>query len=275
MSDYLGSILARKRREVARRHAHATLAACAAQRLDEHEPQDRGALAVQRLRRSADAPPRVIAEIKMRSPSAGPIRSRSAGLIQAIARDYVAGGAAAVSVLCDGPGFGGSPLDVRRAAAAITAPVLFKEFVLDPIQVTLARSVGAHMVLLLVRAVEPGVLGELVEEVLRQRMAPVVEAADENELEIALATRATLIGVNARDLRTFRVDPERARRAIARIPSGRVAVHMSGVVSTEDFLAVAASRADVVLIGEALMRDPAPSVRLREWLAACAATTSR
>jgi indole-3-glycerol phosphate synthase len=274
MSDYLDSILARKRREVARRHAHVGLAGLAAESRAGHETRDRGAFAVHCLRRGANAPPRVIAEIKMRSPSAGSIRSRSAGLVQAIARDYVEGGAAAVSVLCDGPGFGGSPLDVRRAAAAITAPVLFKEFVLDPIQVTVARSVGAHMVLLLVRALDASALNELVEEVLRQRMAPVVEAADEDELEIALATRATLIGVNARDLRTFRVDPARARRAIGHIPSGRVAIHMSGVVSSEDLQDVAASRADAVLIGEALMRAPAPSSRLREWLAACAGITS-
>jgi indole-3-glycerol phosphate synthase len=270
MDDYLGPILARKRREIARRHAHGALAAVAAEQVGGHEPRDRGAIAVERLRRSGDTPPRVIAEIKMRSPSAGSIRPRSTGLVQAIARDYVEGGAAAVSVLCDGPGFGGSPLDVRRAATAVSAPVLFKEFVLDPVQVTLARSVGAHMVLLLVRALDQRALGELVQEVLRQRMAPVVEAADDDELEIALATGATLIGVNARDLRTFRVDPERARRAIARIPSGRVAVHMSGIVSGEDLRAVAASRADAVLIGEALMRAPAPSARLREWLAACA-----
>jgi indole-3-glycerol phosphate synthase len=195
--------------------------------------------------------------------------------VQAVAREYVQGGAAAVSVLCDGPGFGGSPLDLRRAAGAISAPLLFKEFVLDPIQVSLARSVGAHMVLLLVRALDPRALADLVDDVIRQRMAPLVEAADEDELEIALATRATLVGVNARDLRTFRVDPERARRAIARIPSGRVAVHMSGVVSSDDLRAVAASRADAVLIGEALMRAPAPGALLREWLAACGTVAAR
>jgi indole-3-glycerol phosphate synthase len=267
MSDYLGPILARKRREVARRHAHAALRRSAASGTAAAEWEDRGALAIERLRRSTGAAPHVIAEIKMRSPSAGSIRRRTPGIVQAVAREYVQGGAAAVSVLCDGPGFGGSPLDLRRAAGAISAPLLFKEFVLDPIQVTLARSVGAHMVLLLVRALDPRSLADLVDEVIRQRMAPLVEAADEDELEIGLATRATLVGVNARDLRTFRVDPERARRAIARVPSERVAVHMSGVVSSDDLRAVAASRADAVLIGEALMRAPSPSALLREWLA--------
>jgi indole-3-glycerol phosphate synthase len=234
---------------------------------------DRGGFAIERLRRSGAAAPRVIAEIKLRSPSAGSIRPRSARLVQTIAREYVQGGAAAVSVLCDGPGFGGSALDLRRAALAVSAPLLFKEFVLDPIQVTLARLVGAHMVLLLVRALDARSLNALVDEVLRQGMAPVVEAADEEELEIALGTRATLIGVNARDLRTFIVDPERARRAIERIPAERVAVHMSGIASGDDLRAAAASRADAVLVGEALMRAPVPSARLREWLAACGASS--
>jgi indole-3-glycerol phosphate synthase len=211
----------------------------------------------------------VIAEIKLRSPSAGLIRPRHPGLVAAIAREYEAGGASAISVLCDGPGFGGSPLDLRRAASAVSVPLLFKEFVLDPIQVELARRAGAHMVLLLVRALEPALLHDLVDEVLRYGMAPVVEAADEAELETALATRATLIGVNARDLRTFRVDPERARRAIGRIPEGRVAVHMSGITSADDLRAVADSRADAALIGEGLMRAEAPAETLRAWLAAC------
>jgi indole-3-glycerol phosphate synthase len=267
MSDFLGPILARKRREVARRHRHARPVPARADATG-----DRGRIAVERLRRNGAVVPRVIAEIKLRSPSAGAIRPRSAGLIQTIAREYEQGGAAAVSVLCDGPGFGGCALDLRRAAAAISAPLLFKEFVLDPIQVTLAQAAGAHMVLLLVRALGTRDLNELVEEVLLKGMAPVVEAADEDELEAALGTRATLIGVNARDLRTFRVDPERARSAIARVPPERVAIHMSGVVSADDLRAVAASRADAVLIGEALMRAPRPGARLREWAAACSAS---
>jgi indole-3-glycerol phosphate synthase len=269
MSDYLGPILERKRREVARRRAHVGLPRAAARAAPPAPPEDRTAVVLERLRRSPGDAPRVIAEIKLRSPSAGPIRQRSAGLVQAIARDYVQGGAAAVSVLCDGPGFGGGPLDLRRAAAAVSAPLLFKEFVLDPIQIELAQAVGAHMVLLLVRALSPRQLAELVDEVLRRGMAPVVEAADEQELEVALATRAAVVGVNARDLRTFRVDGERALRAVERIPRERVAVHMSGIVSAADLRAVADSRADAALIGEALMRAPSPGARLREWLDAC------
>jgi len=141
--------------------------------------------------------------------------------------------------------------------------------VLDPIQVGLARQLGAHMVLLIVRALDPRRLNELVEEVLREGMAPLVEAADQAEVDVALATRATLIGVNARDLRTFSVDPERAQRAIERIPAGRIAVHMSGISSAADLRRVADSRADAVLIGEGLMRSADPARLLHEWLQAC------
>ncbi len=260
--DHLGLILARKRRENARRRGHAGRAPHAA------DGGDRGALALAALRRAPGAAPRVIAEIKHSSPSAGVIRTRARGAVQALARQYDRGGAAAISVLCDGPGFGGSPLDLRRAAAAASVPLLFKEFVLDPLQVTLARALGAHMVLLVVRALDEGALRALIAEARGQGMEPVVEAADERELDLALSTSARIIGVNARDLRSFGVDTERARRAIERVPSDRIAIHMSGITSTEDLARVAQSRADAVLIGEALMRAPDPGERLREWLAA-------
>src|SRR6202008_228776 len=107
--------------------------------------------------------PRVIAEIKMRSPSAGEIRARRPGLVQSIAREYAAGGASAVRVLCDRAGFGGTPLDLCRARSAVEVPLLFKEFVLDPLQLELARAVGADMALLIVRALPPTALHELVD----------------------------------------------------------------------------------------------------------------
>jgi indole-3-glycerol phosphate synthase len=263
--DYLGPILARKRVEVARRIAHAKLASTS-----RAEPPfaDRARDAVARLRRAGSRLPRVIAEIKSRSPSAGTIRVRTPGGLAIVAHQYEAAGATAVSVLCDGPGFGGSPLDLRRIRAAVGVPLLFKEFVLDPIQVELARTIGADMVLLIVRALSERALCSLCDEVLAHGMAPVVEAADETEVESALRTSANIIGVNARDLRTFRVDPQRARRAIERIPSERVAVHMSGITSGEALAELGGSRADAVLVGEALMRAQNPGERLEQWLQA-------
>jgi indole-3-glycerol phosphate synthase len=263
MVDYLTQILARKRSEIARRkrHARGSSPLMAA-------TQDRGALALAALRRPAGALPRVIAEIKRRSPSAGEIRRRRHGDIAALARAYEVGGAAAISVLCDGPGFGGSVLDLRRAARVSALPVLFKEFVLDEIQLDLARVAGAHMVLLIVRALPASRLPALVDATLERGLAPVVEAADAGEVQAALATRATLIGVNARDLRTFRVDKAAAKSALAGIPSERIAIHMSGIHTAEDLADVASGRVDAVLIGESLMRAEDPAEKLRALLGA-------
>jgi len=268
--DYLTPILARKRSEVARRKRHARRGEQdhASVAVRPAADGDRGALAVAVLRRAGSALPRVIAEIKRRSPSAGEIRPRERGDVARIARAYVAGGAAAVSVLCDGPGFGGSPLDLRRAAAAIGAPLLFKEFVLDEVQLEVARATGAHMVLLLVRALPGRRLGELVEATLALGLAPVVEAADRAELDAALATRATLVGVNARDLRTFKVDKAAAQAALAIIPTDRVAIHMSGVHTPDDLAEIARGRADAALVGESLMRAADPAAKLRALLGA-------
>ncbi len=261
--DHLARIVERKRREVQRRLRHASSAPASEVAVSF---DDRAALVHARLRRLPGRLPHVIAEIKHASPSAGVIRARVSGGVARVAARYAAGGASAVSVLCDRAGFGGSVLDVRRARSAVRVPILFKEFVLDPVQVGLARRVGADMVLLLVRALHEPVLHALVDEVLRQGMAPVVEAADDDELAIALRTHSTIVGVNARDLRSFSVDPARASAAIARIPPDRIAIHMSGIGSAADLRAVGETRADAVLVGEALMRAPDPESRLREWL---------
>jgi indole-3-glycerol phosphate synthase len=263
-TDYLSPILERKRRENARRARRARVLL----RWTSSAVEDRAAFALGCLRRAPGTAPCVIAEIKHRSPSAGVIRARAADSVAQLARQYERGGAGAVSVLCDRVGFGGSVLDVRRARAACSLPVLFKEFVLDDQQVTLARAVGAHMVVLLVRAMPEDALHALVSEVERQGMAPVVEAADGQELAVALRTSAAIVGVNARDLRSFTVDSQHARTLIERIPAGRIAVHMSGVRCVEDLTSVASSRADAVLIGEGLMRASDPEALLRQWLTA-------
>ncbi|MDB4988808.1 MAG: Indole-3-glycerol phosphate synthase [Myxococcaceae bacterium] len=259
--DHLARIVERKRLEVARRLRRAATFV----RLAEAAPLPRPELLAP-LRRNGAAGPRVIAEIKLKSPSAGTIRERVAGELSTIARGYQDGGAAAVSVLCDGPGFGGSPLDLRRVAAQVQLPVLFKEFVLDPVQIDLARAVGASYVLLLVRVLSDRELVRLIREVRARGLEPVVEAADAAELTRALATDASILGVNARDLRSFAVDSSGAAALIDGIPADRVAVFMSGVRSVEDYRRVARTRADAVLIGEGLMRDPLPGAKLEELL---------
>ncbi len=262
MTDYLSAILARKRLENARRRRH-----LAARPPVERAPQpERSEQGIRALRRASDEPPSVIAEVKFRSPSAGEIRSWSPGEGVRVARAYERGGASAVSVLADGPGFGGSPLLVRRVAQAVSAPVLYKGFVLDRVQVDLAYDVGAALVLLLVRALEDAELRALIQHIRSLGMEPVVEAANSDEVDRAVTAGSTIVGVNARDLSTFRVDKDAARACVARIPTDCVAVFMSGVRSVDDFRDVARGRADAVLIGEGLMRSEDPGAHLAQLL---------
>jgi indole-3-glycerol phosphate synthase len=272
-TDYLKAILERKRVEVARRRRHAAARAlrltAAQSGAQPSATSERAVRAIAALRRQPGGLPRVIAEIKRRSPSAGEIRRRERGDVAQLANAYLAGGAVAVSVLSDASGFGGCALDVRRAARAISAPILFKEFVLDEVQLDLARAAGASMALLIVRALTEERLHALVLAANERGLAPVVEAADAREVRTAVETGATIVGVNARDLGTFRVDKAAAVRALAGIPADRIAVHMSGVHSAADVRDVAAGRADAILVGESLMRAPDPTLKLRELLSGC------
>lgn len=257
MSDRLAPILARKRGEVERR-------------LRRHDGVTRRRevpATPDALRRGA-GPPRVIAEIKFRSPSVGAIRPWQQGEGRRVARAYEGAGASAISVLCDRAGFGGCPLELRRIAGNTALPVLFKEFVLDPVQLDLAAAVGASYVLLLVRALDAETLAGLVAGCTERGLVPVVEAADAREVDLALATGAAVVGVNARDLSTFEVDPAAAQKAIARIPEDRVAVYMSGVSEPEDLRAVAAGRCDAVLVGTSLMRATDPGRKLAALIGA-------
>lgn len=260
--DFLTQILERKARENARRARHTRARTEAAS-----EVTGRAELAYRALQRGPGEQPRIIAEIKRASPSAGSIRPYARGDIAWLAQEYVRGGAAAVSVLCDRKGFGGSVLDLRRASQVVSAPLLFKEFVLDELQVNLAQRAGAHMVLLIVRALPKQRLHAMCEAVHAAGLAPVVEAANAAEVELALRTNARIVGVNARDLRTFKVDPRAAHEALRMIPQDRIAVHMSGVRTRDDYREIAQGRADVVLVGESIMRAEQPSAKLRELLA--------
>jgi indole-3-glycerol phosphate synthase len=271
--DHLARIVVRKRLEVARRVRRAAVYGAWADAQPAPAPGFVDLLRRERLGSVGGAPtpraaPRVIAEIKLKSPSAGEIRARKPGELTRIARAYETAGAAAVSVLCDGPGFGGGPLDLRRVASVVSAPVLFKEFVVHRLQVDMARALGASFVLLLARVLDDAELRTLIQVVRSRGLEPVVEAADGEELDRALRTEATVIGINARDLRSFSVDAGQARALVDRIPEERIAVFMSGVRSADDFARVAQSRADAVLIGEGLMRAQDPGAALKSLLAA-------
>jgi tryptophan synthase beta subunit len=205
----------------------------------------------------------VIAEIKRSSPSAGAIASRGEDII-ARARAYEAGGAAAISVLCEPHWFGGSVDDLRAVRAAVSIPVLAKEFVVEPIQLPHLRAAGADLVLLLAVLHPAKRLARLVERALDIGLEPLVEAHDERELERALGTAARLIALNNRDLRTLDVDLERAVRLRELVPDDRLVIAESGVRDASTIAAWRAIGFDGALVGEAFVRaaDPAAAVRV-------------
>lgn len=207
----------------------------------------------------------VIAEVKRRSPAAGAI---DGGLDPAgLAAEYEAAGAMAVSVLTDGPWFGGSLEDLRAARRAVGVPVLRKDFVLDPVQVYEGRAAGADIMLLIVRILEPALLADLRAMIDDLGMAALVEVHDEWEIETALEAGAALVGVNNRDLTVFRTDLSVTERLARYLPGDVLVVSESGIRSGEDVARVAAAGADAVLVGEALVRSGAPG-RLAEELGA-------
>lgn len=220
------------------------------------------------------APLRLLAEVKLRSPSAGALQPAGAGGEGgARALAYARAGASLVSVLCDGPFFGGSfeHLDAARRALdahGLAVPLLAKEFVLEEVQLDWARAHGADSALLIARIVTPERLATLVAAARERSLEPLVEVYDEDELRAALDADARVIGVNARDLDTLVIDTARAAALLAAIPGDRVAIHLSGVKNAEDVRALAGSRADGALVGEALMRADDPEPLLRAMVAA-------
>jgi indole-3-glycerol phosphate synthase len=203
----------------------------------------------------------VIAEVKRRSPSLGSIREDLHPGERA-AR-YAQHGAAAISVLTDGPFFGGSVEDLRQAVASAAVPILLKDFVLDEVQIVEARAAGAAAVLLIVRA-----LGSRLQPLLRfaqeLRLTPLVEVHSARELSSALDAGATVVGVNSRDLDTFTIDVAAALRLVSEVPAECTVVAESGMSCKADVERAAEAGADAVLIGTALSAAPAPGELLRE-----------
>ena len=209
----------------------------------------------------------LIAEVKFRSPSAGPLsRALDAGERAVV---YARGGAAMVSVLCDGAFFDGSWDDLARARAALdeagfaAVPLLAKEFVIDPVQLDRARAAGADAALLIARILPGAALGRLAEECRARGLEPFVEVIDEAELARALDAGSRVVGVNARDLDTLAMDAASAARVVERIPKACVAVHLSGLRDEASIAAAAKTRADAALVGEALMRADHPGDLLK------------
>jgi indole-3-glycerol phosphate synthase/phosphoribosylanthranilate isomerase len=202
----------------------------------------------------------VIAEFKRRSPSRGEIRAGADPA--AIAGEYEAGGACALSVLTDLPFFGGSMEDLARARAATSLPVLRKDFIVDRYQVAEAAAGGADAILLIVAALPGPELGELHAAAVAAGLDVLVEAHDRAELERALALPASIVGVNSRDLRTMTVDLRTALDLAAAIPDRVIAVAESGIRTPEDARRLRAAGYDALLVGEHLMADADPRAAL-------------
>jgi indole-3-glycerol phosphate synthase len=207
---------------------------------------------------------RLIAEVKRASPSKGLLRPDLDPV--ALACEYEANGAAAVSVLTDEAYFQGSLEHLRAVRQSTSLPVLRKDFTLDPYQVYQARAAGADAILLIVAALNDGDLQALHRLAGALRMATLVEVHNEVELGRALRVSPHIIGVNNRDLRTFEVSLETTARLRPLVPSDVTLVSESGVHSRADVSRLAAIGADAMLVGEALVRAPDVGAKVRELI---------
>lgn len=241
----LERIVETKRAEVARLRPHARELRAAA----DSAPPPRAFEAA--LRRPGEVA--LIAEVKRRSPSAGWIREELS--VAEVASAYEAGGAAALSVLTDAEYFGGSLSDLEAARAAVSLPVLRKDFIIDPLQIWEARGAGADAILLIVRILDDAQLADLGALARELGLGVLVEVDGASELERALTAGASIVGINSRDLDTFHTDLNVAITLAASVPPDRLLVAESGIRTAEDVDRVGAAGASAILVGESLMRQ--------------------
>lgn len=206
---------------------------------------------------------KVIAEVKRASPSRGPLAEIRQPAV--LARQYAEGGAAAISVLTEERRFGGSLADLEAVKAAVSVPVLRKDFIAEPYQVFEARAAGADLVLLIVAALDDALLRSLHALILELGMTPLVETHDADEVRRAVDLGAAVIGVNARDLTTFELDRDLFGRLVPSIPEGTVRIAESAVSTVADVEHYRRAGADVVLVGEALVTGGDPVATLNEF----------
>ena len=261
MSDILDKILAVKADEVAKAKGYRSLASLR----DEVENDSalradlRGFEASLR-QRIADGKPGIIAEVKKASPSKGVIRAdfRPAD----IAASYAQHGAACLSVLTDVQFFQGSVEYLRQARAACAIPVLRKDFMVDLYQIYEARAMGADCILLIVAALDHGLMAEMEACAHELGMGVLIESHDGAELDAALKLKSALIGINNRNLRTFETSLETTIGLLPRIPQDKLIITESGILGTADVQRMRAANVHSFLVGEAFMRAPDPGAEL-------------
>ena len=263
MATILDDILTRTRADVKAREAAVPLARVEAAAADAPPVRDFTAA----LR--GKSPLALIAEVKRASPSAGPIAAGADPV--KVARQYEAAGASCVSVLTDGPHFGGSLDDLRAVRAAVSIPVLRKDFVVNRYQLAEARAAGADAVLLIAECLPGGALPALHAAAAGFGLHALVELYEPANLprvlELAVAAPdRTAVGVNNRDLRTFAVDLNHSLRLASEVPEGIVFVSESGIKTRADVDRLAAGRVTAALVGETLMRAEDIPAKVRELI---------
>jgi len=206
----------------------------------------------------------LIAEVKKASPSRGLIRPDFDPV--AIARTYESAGASTISVLTDEQYFQGRLEYLAAIRAAVNLPLLRKDFIIDAYQVFESRAAQADGILLIVAALSRGQLSEFLGLADELGMASLVEVHTAEELDAALQVGARIVGVNNRDLRTFETKLETTLELASSVPADRVLVSESGILTRADVERLMEAGVDAILVGESLMRDPDPGVKVRELL---------
>ncbi|SFM40421.1 indole-3-glycerol phosphate synthase TrpC [Rugamonas rubra] len=261
MSDILNKILAVKADEVAAAKKHRSLASLRSEVEGDAELRQglRGFEASLRQRIAGGAAG-VITEVKKASPSKGVLRAdfRPAE----IAASYAANGAACLSVLTDEQFFQGSVAYLKQARAACAIPVLRKDFMVDMYQVYEARAMGADCILLIVSALDHGLMAELEACAHELGMGVLVEVHDGDELDAALRLKTRMVGINNRNLRTFETSLDTTLGLLERIPAERLVVTESGIMVADDVQRMRAAGVHAFLVGEAFMRAPDPGAEL-------------
>src|SRR5690348_14812958 len=255
---FLERIAAATRAELAERQARVPLDELRARAANAPAPRDFAAA----LRPEAGASARMIAEIKRASPSKGLLAATFNPVAQAQA--YAAGGAAAISVLTEPRFFLGSLDHLTAVHSAVDIPILRKDFILDKYQVYEARAAGADAVLLICALLDDAQLSDLLALTRTLGMVALVEAHNAGETRRAVASGATVIGVNSRDLRTFAVDTDVISHLRPLVPTDRIFVAESGIADATGAARARAWGADAILAGEALMRAPDPTAKAHE-----------